>query len=35
MVQWVKDRSAAAQVTGEAWVQSSAQHSELKAPALL
>ena len=30
MVQWVKNLTAVAQVTTEAWVQSLAQHSGLK-----
>ena len=35
MEQWVKNLTAAAQVTAEVWVLSSAQHSGLKDPALL
>ena len=34
-MQWVKNLIAVAQVTLEAWVQSSAQHSVLKDPVLL
>ena len=35
MAQWVKNLTAEAQVTAESWVQSPAQHSGLKYPALL
>ena len=30
MAQWVKNLTAGAKVTAEVWVQSPAQHSELK-----
>ena len=35
MAQWVKNQTAAARVTAEAWDQSLAWHSGLKDPALL
>ena len=34
MVYWIKNLTAAAQVTAEAWVQAPAQHSRLRVLAL-
>ena len=34
MVQWVKNATAVAQAAAEVWVQSLAEHSGLKDPAL-
>ena len=34
MAQWIKNPTGGAQITVKVWIQSLAQHSELKDPAL-